>query len=154
MHNWFEVTVNYEKMLESGMQKKVNEIYLIDALSFTEAEAKAIKEVKPFITGDFTIKAIKRSNIKELFFNENGDRFYKVKVIFITLDEKSGAEKRNGTYMLVQASNIGEAQATLEKGMKGTQSDYEIGELKDTTIMDVFPFSVEPPKETKAGNGK
>ena len=154
MHNWFECKISYEKMLESGMQKKVTEPYLVDALSFTEAEARIIEEMKPFITGEFTITDIKRARINELFFNENGDRFYKCKVFFITLDEKSGAEKLTPVWMMAQASDIGEAKEVLENGMKATLADYSIGELKETKIMDVFPFSVEQPKETKADNGK
>ena len=80
MHNWFECKVSYEKMLENGMQKKVTEPYLVDALSFTEAEARIIEEIRPFITGEFTVTDIKRARLSELFFNENGDRFYKIKV--------------------------------------------------------------------------
>ena len=84
VHNWFICKVKYEKMLENGMQKKVTEAYLVDALSFTEAEARIIEEMQPFITGDFIINDIKRAKISELFFNENGDRFFKVKLNFIT----------------------------------------------------------------------
>lgn len=146
MHNWFECKVSYEKMLESGMQKKVTEPYLVDALSFTEAEARIIEEIKPFITGEFTITDIKRARINELFFNENGDRFYKIKVYFITLDEKSGAEKKTAVQMLAQASDIKEAISVLENGMKGTLSDYLIASVAETQIMDVFPFSAEEKK--------
>lgn len=106
MHNWFECKVSFEKVLENGMQKKVTEPYLVDALSFTEAEARIIEEITPFISGEFTIKDIKRAKLQEIFFNENGDRFYKAKVNFITLDEKYGAEKKTAAYMLMQASNI------------------------------------------------
>lgn len=143
MHNWFECKVSYEKMLESGMQKKVTEPYLVDALSFTEAEARIIEEIKPFITGEFTISDIKRARLSELFFNENGDRFYKIKVYFISLDEKSGAEKKTAVNMLAQASDIKEAISVLENGMKGTLSDYSIASVVETQIMDVFPFSAE-----------
>ena len=138
MHNWFECKITYEKMLENGMQKKVTEPYLVDALSFTEAEARITEEVQPFITGEFTIKDIKRARLSELFFNENGDRFYKIKVYFITLDEKSGAAT-----MLAQASTLKEAIAVLEEGMKGTMADYSIAEVIETQILDVFPFNTE-----------
>ena len=114
MHNWFECKVSYEKMLENGMQKKVTEPYLVDALSFTEAEARIIEEIRPFITGEFTVTDIKRARLSELFFNENGDRFYKIKVYFITLDEKSGAEKKTAAQMLAQATTLKEAIAVLE----------------------------------------
>ena len=120
MHNWFECKVSYEKIMEDGKQKKVTEPYLVDALSFTEAEARIIEELTPFISGEFVIKDIKRAKLSEIFFNENGDRFYKIKVYFITIDEKSGAEKKTATQMLTQASNLKEAIEVLEKGMKGT----------------------------------
>ncbi len=117
MHNWFECKVSFEKMLENGMQKKVTEPYLVDALSFTEAESRIIEEIRPFITGEFTVTDIKRARIPELFFNENGDRYYKIKVYFITLDEKSGAEKKTAAQMLAQASTLKEAIAVLEEGI-------------------------------------
>nr|WP_129733829.1 DUF4494 domain-containing protein [Parabacteroides goldsteinii] len=141
MHNWFQCNVNFEKMLENGMQKKVTEPYLVDALSFTEAEARIIEEIKPFIVGEFTVTDIKRARLSELFFNENGDRYYKVKVYFITLDEKSGAEKRTGAKMLVQANTLKEAISVLEEGMKGTMADWTLASVSETQIMDVFPFN-------------
>ena len=145
MHNWFECKVSYEKMLENGMQKKVTEPYLVDALSFTEAEARIIEEIRPFITGEFTVTDIKRARLSELFFNENGDRFYKIKVYFITLDEKSGAEKKTAT-------TLKEAIAVLEDGMKGTLADYTIASVTETQLMDVFPFDANSiPGEKKSG---
>jgi hypothetical protein len=127
--------------MENGVLKKVSEPYLVDALSFTEAEARIIEEMQPYISGEFVVSDIKRARISELFFNENGDRYYKIKVFFITLDEKSGAEKKTASQMLAQASNIKEAIAVLEEGMKGTMADYTIASVNETMIMDVFPFS-------------
>lgn len=150
MHNWFQCNVNFEKMLENGMQKKVTEPYLVDALSFTEAEARIIEEIKPFISGEFTVTDIKRARLSELFFNENGDRYYKVKVYFITLDEKSGAEKRTGAKMLVQANTLKEAITVLEERMKGTLADWTLASVSETQIMDVFPFNSDSiPEENK-----
>jgi len=144
--NWFECKVSYEKMPENGVPKKVIEPYLVDALSFTEAEARIIEEMKPFITGEFLVADIKRARIAELFFNENGDRYYKFKVFFITLDETSGAEKKTAVQMLAQASDIKDAIAVLENGMKGTLADYAIASVSETQIMDVFPFSPQTKK--------
>ncbi|MDR1763973.1 MAG: DUF4494 domain-containing protein [Dysgonamonadaceae bacterium] len=141
--NWFECKVSYEKMMENGVQKRITEPYLVDALSFTEAEARIIEELKPYISGEFLVADIKRAKIAEIFFNENGDRYYNMKVMFITLDEKSGAEKRRASKMLVQASDIKEAIEVLEKGMKGTMSDYDIAAVSETMIMDVFRFSAD-----------
>jgi len=142
--NWFECKISYEKMMENGVQKKVTEPYLVDALSFTEAEARIIEEIKPYISGEFTVMDIKRARIAELFFNESGDRYYKFKVFFITLDEASGAEKKTAAQMLAQASDIKEAISVLENGMKGTLADYVIASVSETAIMDVFPFSTNP----------
>ncbi|WP_234367681.1 DUF4494 domain-containing protein [Parabacteroides pacaensis] len=147
MHNWFECKVSFEKILENGMQKKVTEPYLVDALSFTEAEARIIEEVRPFISGEFTVADVTRKRYSEIFFNENGDRFYKIKVYFITLDEKVGAEKKTAANMLAQASSLKEAIAVLEEGMKGTLADYTIASVSETQIMDIFPFEANEDKE-------
>lgn len=143
MHNWFECKVTYEKVQENGMQAKVTEPYLVDALSFTEAEARIIEEIRPFISGEFTVSGIRRARLSELFFNENGDRFYRIKVAFITLDEKSGAEKRTNAAMLAQAGTLKEAISVLEEGMKGTMADYVMLSVAETAIVDVYPYSAD-----------
>lgn len=140
MNNWFEVKASYEKTMENGTQKKVTESYLIDALSCTEAEARAIEELKPYISGEFTIGSVRQMKIAELFFNEQGDRYWKAKVQFITLNEKSGTEKRTNVSMLAQATDIENAFAVVKKGMEGTMTDYWIAGMNETTIMDVFPY--------------
>lgn len=147
MHNWFECKVSYEKTLENGLQKKVTEPYLVDALSFTEAEARIVEEIKPYISGVFTITDIKRAKLSEIFFNENGDRFYVCGVEFISLDEKSGSEKKTKCQMLAQASNLEEAMKVLSKGMEGTLADYNSVSIRETKIMDVFPYSEESKKK-------
>lgn len=149
MYNWFECKVRYDKMLESGMQKTVTEPYLVDALSFTEAEARIIEEMKPFISGEFTVADIKRVKYTETFFNPKGDRYYKAKLYFITLDEKSGSEKKTAINMLVQASELKEAVEIVEVEMKKTMIDYAIAAVNETPLMDVFPYAAEPSKEIK-----
>ena len=142
MHTWFECKIRYEKMMENGMNKKVTEPYLVDALSFTEAEKRIIEEITPYITGEFTVSDIKRANYSELFFSddESSDRWFRCKLIFITLDEKSGAEKRTATNVLVQAEDLRDAVKKLDEGMKGTMADYQIGSVAETPIMDVFRY--------------
>ena len=143
MNNWFQCNVRYEKTMENGMLKKVAEPYLVDALSFTEAEARFIKEVSPFITGEFTVSDIKRAKISEIFEDETGDRWFKAKVQFVHLDEKSGAEKKVSCFMLIQACDLRTAVANLDRGMKGTMADYVIYSITETPIMDIFPFDAE-----------
>ena len=146
MHTWFECKVRYEKTMENGMNKKVTEPYLVDALSFTEAEARIIEEVSPYISGEFTIADIKRANYTELFFceEESADRWFKCKLTFISLDEKSGAEKKTSSNVLVQAADLRDAVKKLDEGMKGSMMDYVISSMAETAIMDVYPFSADP----------
>ena len=140
MNNWFECRVSYDRLLENGMQKKVTEPYLVDALSFTEAEARIIEELRPYISGEFSVAGIRRARISEIFFNETGDRYFRFKVNFITLDEKSGSEKRTGCSMIAQACTLKEAIEELEKGMKGSMADYEIASVAETPLMNIFTF--------------
>lgn len=146
MHNWFECKIRYDKTMENGLVKKVTEPYLVDALSFTEAEKRIIGEITPFITGEFTVSDIKRANYTELFDSteEDADRWFKCKLSFITLDEKSGAEKKTSTQILVQAADLRDAVKKLDEGMKGTMADYLISSVAETSIMDVYPYEVEP----------
>ena len=96
---WFECKVKYEKLTENGQQKAVTEPYLVDALSFTEAEARIIEEMTPFVTGgELKVTAVKRTNIAEIFWDEEGDKWYKVKVNFVTIDEKTAVEKKTAKF--------------------------------------------------------
>ncbi|MCH5218032.1 MAG: DUF4494 domain-containing protein [Muribaculaceae bacterium] len=144
---WFECKVRYDKMTEKGAVKKVNEPYLVDALTFTEAESRIIEEVTPFISGDFTISAVKKTKVSEIFFDETGDRFYMTKVNFISIDEKSGVEKKSASFILVQASDFDGALANFKKGMQGTMSDYDIVSITETLLMDVFPLKLDKKAE-------
>lgn len=146
MAQWIEVKVRYEKMTESGKTVKVTDPYLVDALTCTEAEARIIEEVTPFISGEYNVLNVGKTKISEIFWNETGDRFYKVKVNFITLDEKTAVEKRSASYILVQASTFADALANFNKGMKGTMSDYEIESIAETKIVDVYRYQA-PAKE-------
>lgn len=142
MANWFECKVRYDKMLETGQQKKVNEPYLVDALSFTEAEARIIEEITPFISGDFTVSAVKRTRISEIFYDETGDRWFSVKYNIITIDEKTAVEKKQSVMVLVQAADFQKAIANFMEGMKGTMADFEIASVTETQIMDVYPVKL------------
>ena len=138
MANWFECKIRYDKMQENGAVKKVTEPYLVDALSFTEAEARIIEEMKPFISGEFSVSAVKRSKIAEIFRDDSADRWYLVKVAFITIDEKTAIEKKSVTQMLVAGSVFKGAYDNLLEGMKSTLADYEIQSITETMLMDVF----------------
>lgn len=143
---WFECKVKYERLMDNGMMKKVNEPYLVDALTFTEAEARIIEELKPRISGDYSVASEKKTKISEVFFNETGDRWYLVKVNMITYDERTEKEKKTMQQMLVQAVDIDDALDKFKEGMKGTMSDMEIAAVQETLIMDVFPIDLSADK--------
>lgn len=145
MHTWFEVSIKYQKIAENGMGKKTIEKYLFDSLSFTESEGRCIEEMTPFISGEFTVSDIKRANYSEVFFSdeESADRWFKCKLAFITLDEKSGAEKKTFTQVLVQAADLRDAVKKLDEGMKGTLADYLIASVVETALIDVYPYKAK-----------
>lgn len=149
MATWIEVRARYDKMMENGVVKKTVEPYLVDALSCTEAEARVTEELTPFISGDFRISSVVTTKISEIFWDETGDRFYKVKVNFITLDEKTATEKRNASYILVQASSFKDAYDNFVDGMKGTLADYEIEQICETKIVEVYKADLTPKQEAE-----
>ncbi|MBL4560117.1 MAG: phage tail protein [Bacteroidales bacterium] len=140
-NNWFECKVKYVKIDEvSGKDRKVSEPYLVDAVSFTEAEARIHKELEQMISGDFNVTNISKSNVTELYPNENGDRWFKVKVSFIDVDEASGKEKKANQYMLTEANNVKHAYEFLEECLSDMIVPYEIHAISESPLMDVFPF--------------
>jgi len=142
MDLWMETKIRYEKVQENGNTKKVTEPYLVSALSFTEAEARIIEEMTPFISGEFKVTAIKITNYSEVVSttDESADKWYKAKVNFVTLDEKSGAEKKTSNYLLLEASDLDDAKKRLNEHMKGTMADWEAESVSETKIMDVYPY--------------
>ena len=143
MHNWFECKVKYEKTVEEGKIATLSEVYLVDALSFTEAEERIIEEMKPFISGEFTVSNIRRIKINEMFSNKNADKWYRCKVNFVSLDEEKGIEKRTPVAMYVQANDLKNACESLIEGMKGSFADYEIASITETAIMDVYLYNAD-----------
>ena len=138
--NWFECTVRYERQMEDGMTKKVNELYVVDALSFGEAEESITKEMTSYVSGEFEVKNINPAAYGEVFFSENAadDRWYKARLSFITIDEKTEKEKRSSVTYLVQASTFNGAVKNIEEVMSGTMIDYVIANIMETKIMDVY----------------
>lgn len=138
MANYIETKVRFEKMLDNGVVKRVAEPYLIDALTFTEAEANIIEKVRPYISGDFSVEAVKKTKIMEIYPCVAGGDWYLVKVAFITLDERSGTEKETIAQYMVQASDFDSAVVNFKDAMKGTLGDWAIKGISLTKILDVF----------------
>lgn len=140
--NWFECKVKYMKVDENGREKKVTEAYLLDAMSYTEAESRITHELEAVIKGDYYITSLKKSNITELVesVDEADDRWYKAKIAIIDADEISGKEKKSNQYFLIAAANIDKALENLQKSLSTYVIPYEIASLNDTQFMDVFPY--------------
>ena len=141
---WFEVKVAYDKTTESGEQKRVTELYVVEAMSFTEAEAKVEKDiVAKYISSDYEIRAITIPQYKEVWFTDDTkyDKYYKAKLQFITIDEKTEKEKKSNVYYLVQAGSFDAAKKHIESVMGGKMIDYVIASIKETNILDLFETS-------------
>jgi hypothetical protein len=128
--------------MEDGLQKKVNENYVVDALSFSEAETRITEEMSAYISGEFEVADIKKAAYKEIFFTDDNiaDKWYKAKLQFITIDEKTEKEKRSTVNDLVQAGSRNGAMKNIDEVMGGTMIDYVIASVTETTLMDVYEY--------------
>ncbi|MCF0198127.1 MAG: DUF4494 domain-containing protein [Bacteroidaceae bacterium] len=145
---WFECKVRFMKTMETGLMKKVTETYLVDALTFTEAEERFLSEIESYVSGEFEVSDIKKARIAELFesLDTTDDRWYKAVVAYIQLDEKTGAEKRTNQTVLVQAKDFFTAVKNTEKAMKGTLGEWVVVSLAETAIMDIYRYKVPEDK--------
>ena len=150
---WFECKIKYEKVMEDGLQKQVVEQYVVDALSFAEAEQRITEEMSAYISGKFEVEDVKKAAYKEVFFDDDNaasDRWYKAKLDFITIDEKTEKEKRSRVTYLVQATNLNRAMKNVDTVMGGTMIDYDAASISDTKLVDVFEYSKGNEAEDKA----
>lgn len=140
--NWFEGKVKYMRVNEEGRERKVTEAYLVDAMSYTEAETRIIKEMESIVNSEFYISGLKKSNITEVISSEdeNDYRWYKAKVAIIDADEVSGKEKRSFQFYLVAASDTNRALENLGKALSTFVVPWEVVSISDTPFMDVFPY--------------
>lgn len=139
---WFECKVRYEKNGEDGVPKKVIETYVVDAVSFGEAESRILEEMGKYVSGEIEVVDLKIAQYKEIFFADNNlaDKWYKAKLAFITIDEKTDKEKKTSVYYLVNAGNINSALKNVDEIMGGTMIDYQTCNLTETQVIDVFEY--------------
>ena len=149
--SWFETKVRYEKERENGMQKFVTEQYVVEALSFTEAEAAITKEMSLYIRGEFKITDIRPATYGEIHFSEAevDDKWYKAKLQFIILDEKTEKEKVATVMFLVQAGSVQGAVKNVTEVMSKTASDYTLVSVIETKIMDVYEHALNSKAEVE-----
>ena len=140
MQTWFECKVKYVKIDDDGRERKVNEVYLVDAVTFTDAETRIIQQMQTMVRGEFMVDNIKKSNIVEIFPHENGEWWFKAKIGIVTIDENAGKEKKINNYFLVAADDIKQALQRLEEGLSYVLVPYQTTSLAVSTIVDVFPY--------------
>lgn len=153
---WFECKVRYEKTQEDGSEKLVNELYVVDAISFTEAEASIIDNMSVYVSGEFKVANINRANYNEIFFSDidDDDLWFKARLAFITIDEKKDKEKRTYVNYLIQAKCIERAKRYVDEVMGKTMIDYELKSLSETKIFDVFEHEPSTDNKQKEKDGK
>lgn len=137
---WYECKVKYRKLDENGVQKVVSEPYLVDALSFTEAESRINTEMAAFVSEEFKIVNIKVANFAEIHHFENSDRWFKSKVSLLAYDEESGKERKTSFYLLIQANDVKEAFDNTMQVMQNTMGEFTIPAIAESAIIDVFHF--------------
>lgn len=137
---WFETKVRYDKTMDDGREKKVTEVFVVDAISFTEAETKITEELSAYTSGETFIKAITRVPYSEVFFSEDNadDRWYRAKLAFLSIDERTEKEKRTNVVYLVQATSLDKARAYVKEVMDKTAIDYEVVSISETPVLDIF----------------
>lgn len=140
MQTWFECKVKYVKIDDDGRERKVSEVYLVDAVTFTDAETRIIQQLQTMVRGEFTVDNIKKSNIVEIFPHEEGEWWYKAKIAIVTIDENAGKEKKINNYFLVAADDIKQALQRLEEGLSYILVPYQTTSLAVCNIVDVFPY--------------
>jgi len=137
---WYECKVKYRKTNDAGVQKVITEPYLVDALSYTEAEKRINEEMATYISEEFKITSIKTANFSEIHPFENCDRWFKSKIALVAYDEESGKERKTNIHILLQANDVKEAYDNTIEVMKNTMGDYTIPMISESSIMDVFPY--------------
>ena len=138
---WFVCKVRYDKQMEDGMQKKVTESYVIDSLSFTEAEERITEEMQNYILGEFEVRDITLAPYSTIFFKDSpANYWYKVKVQFISLDEKTLKEKRSSSLYLVNAESLKDSVASISDSFGKSMIDYVISSVAETNIIEVFKY--------------
>jgi len=143
MQNWFKCVVKYVKIDADGRERKVSEAYLVDAVSYTDAEARITKQCSEMIRGEFAVKQITQTNIVEIFQNPNGEWFFIGKISIITIDEKAGKEKKINESFLIAANDLKGAVKALEDGLSYILVPFNIIAISVSNIVDVFPYFAE-----------
>lgn len=144
MNSWFECKVTYEKAGEDGLLTKTSESYLVDTVSFTDAENRITTELEPFVTGEFIINSIKKVRIAEIIDSdvETDDRWWRAKVILVMIDEDKDVEKYVAVANYIKAETLEGAVGYLTDFMKDSVYPYRIASIAETQVVDVYKYQL------------
>ena len=140
MNSWHTVKVKYTKQLQDGTLKRVTEPYLVNSISFTDAEARIHQEIGEFVRGEFLVTSIAKTDFADIFHYDDADIWYKAKVQYVSEDLDSGKEKKVSNNFLISAHNVKEAYERIEESLKGLQVDFDIPAIAITPILEIFPY--------------
>jgi hypothetical protein len=147
MKIWFQCKIKYQKEEENGKMKNVSETYLVDAVSYTEAEARIYQELGSIIRGEFEVTAITKSRFVDIFHYDDNDVWYKCKVTYVVADENSGKEKKITNMMLVTAANVKEAYERIHESLSTMLVPFEVPDISTSPIVEIFPYVSDEDKE-------
>lgn len=143
MRTWFQCTVKYAKENDQGLLKNITEVYLVDAVSFTEAEAILYDRLASQIRGDFQVKGVAKSNIVDVFFYEDADLWHKCKIAYMVADGETGREKKVTQYMIVTASDVKQAYDRIMESLGNMLVSFRVPDIIESPIIEVFPYERE-----------
>lgn len=141
MNNWFTVKVKYTKQLEDGRLKRVTEPYLVDSVSFTDAEARIYEEIGQSVTGEFLITGISKTEYADIFYYDDSDDWYKCKLTYVSIDGDEGKEKKITSNFLVTAANVKEAYERIKESLSDMTVTFEVPSIMLTPIVEVLPYN-------------
>lgn len=148
MNNWFNVKVKYTKQLDNGTFKRVNEQHLFAAMSFTDAEARAFKELAQFIRGEFIVLAITRADFNDIFAFDGSDIWYQVKAQYASVADDSGRSKMILNKFLVSGNTIDEATKNTKESLSSMMVDFQIVSVVESQIVEIYPMEIHKGSDT------
>ena len=134
---WFEVKVSGERTDESGATRRVKELYCVNALSFTEAEARTMERL---IDCGGEVVEEKIASYKEVLSwpDEERDKWYKCKVVLITINEHTEKPKRASVYYLVNADSTAGAESVIKDYYNSSVQNFELASIMETSILEII----------------
>ena len=135
---YYEVKIKHPEVNEVGKEKCVTRTFLIDSMSFTEAEAQMIEHAKVYAS-DYEVISIARSKVNEVIENDIGSdemKFFNVTVAYFE-EADSGKRKNHKHYYLVESQNPDGAISIIQGEWKESVLDWDIIMVKESPIVEV-----------------